>query len=87
MALSSCEVDCVAASYAICQAVWIKMLLEEIKIMEPTKIKLFVDNKSTIDLENHSLCHGRRKHIEIRYHFLKDQVNKGKLELKHCKTK
>lgn len=39
-------------------------------MMESKKMKLFVDNKSPIDLVNHPMFHGRRKHIEIRYHFL-----------------
>lgn len=75
------------ASYATCQAPWIKMLLEELKIIEPMKVKLFVYNKSSFDLENNPVCHGQSKHIERRYYFLMDQVNKGKLELENCKTK
>lgn len=62
------------------------MLLEELNLMEPRKMKLFIDNKSGTDLANHLVCHGRSKNMEMWYHFLKDQVNKGKLELKHCKT-
>lgn len=54
--------------------------------MKPKKMNLFVDNKSTIDLENHPMCHGRSKYIEMMYHFLRDRVNKGKFELEHCKT-
>lgn len=37
MALSSCEAEYVVASYAACQATWIEMLLEELKIMKPRK--------------------------------------------------
>lgn len=59
MDLSSCEAEYVAASYATCQAAWIEILLEEIKIIEPMKMKLFVNNKSAIDLVNHHMCHGR----------------------------
>ena len=62
------------------------MLLEELRMME-SKMKMFVDNKSAVNLVNHPMCHGRSKHIERRYQFLRDQVNKGKLEIKHCKTK
>ena len=62
VAVSSCEAEYVTASYAVCQAAWIKMLLEELKIME-SKMKLFVDNKSAINLVNHPMCHGRSKHI------------------------
>lgn len=62
------------------------MLLEKFKIMEPKKMELFVDNKSIIDLVNHLMCHGRSKHIEMRYHFLSDQVNKEKLKLEYCRS-
>lgn len=55
--------------------------------MEPRKMKLFVDNKSFIDLKIHPVCHGLSKHIERRYHFLRYQVNKGNIELEYCKTK
>ncbi|XP_050890987.1 secreted RxLR effector protein 161-like [Lathyrus oleraceus] len=61
--LSSCEAKYVVASYAACQATWIEMLLEELKITEPRKMKLFVDNKLAIDMTNHLVYHGRSKHI------------------------
>lgn len=86
VAFSSCEVEYVAILYAACQAAWIEMLLEELKIMEPKQMKMFNDNKSAIDMGNHPVCHDRSKHIERRCHFMRDQVNKGKLELEHCKT-
>lgn len=63
------------------------MLLKELKIMEHEKTKLFVDNKSVIDLINHPMNHGRNKHIERRYHFLIDQVNKGKFNVEYCRSK
>lgn len=84
--LSSCEAEYIDASYSACQAAWMEMLLKEFKIMEPKKTKLFVDNNSAIDLTNHLVCYDRSKHIEWMYHFLRDQVNKGNLELEHCKS-
>jgi hypothetical protein len=45
-----------------------------------------VDNKSTISLARNPIAHGRSKHIEIKFHFLRDQVSKGKLKLTHCRT-
>lgn len=86
MDLSSCEAEYMVASYTTCQASCIEMLLEELKLMEPRKIKLFVDNNSTIDLVNQPMCHGQSKHIQKRYHFPRDQVNKEKLEIEHWKT-
>jgi hypothetical protein len=69
-----------------CEANWIEMLLSELKAVEATKLKLPVDNMSAIDLANNPVSHGRSKHIERRFHFLRDQMNKEKLELKYCNT-
>ena len=43
-----------------------------------------MDNKSDIDLARNHVSHGCSKHIEIKFHFLRDQVNKGRIRLKHC---
>ena len=45
-----------------------------------------MDNKSAIDLARNPMSHGRSKHIETKFHFLRDQVNKGRIRLKHCGT-
>lgn len=81
MALSSCEVEYVVTPYETCQESWIEIFIEELRIMEPKKMKLFVNNKSTINLENYRVCHGRSKYIERRCLLHRDQVNKGKFEL------
>jgi hypothetical protein len=83
MALSSCEVEYIAASMVVCQAQWLSlsMLMQELSLKEDEKIRLLMDNKSAIDLAKHLIAHGRSKHIETRFHFLRHQVNKEKLEL------
>jgi len=81
VALSSCEVEFIAASMEACQAQWINMLLVQLKLKENEKMELTVDSKSAIDLTNHLVAHGRSEHIETKFHFLRDQVNKGKLKV------
>ena len=49
-------------------------------------MKLFIDNVSTINLAKNPILHGRSKHIETRFHFLRDQVNKRKVELVHVRS-
>ena len=51
----------------------------EIKVSRP--IALFIDNKSAISLARNPVLHGRSKHIEAKFHFLREQVNKGSTEL------
>jgi hypothetical protein len=62
------------------------MLLVELKLRENEKMELNVDTKSAIDLAKYPVSHGRRQHIEKKFHLLRDQVNKGKLEVKYCRT-
>jgi len=56
----------------------------EIEIDIP--IALFIDNKSTINLAKKPVLHGRSKHIEAKFHFLWEQVNKEALKIVHCST-
>jgi tRNA U34 5-carboxymethylaminomethyl modifying enzyme MnmG/GidA len=59
--------------------------IEKMNLKEDKPLKTLID-KSTIDLSKHPIAHGRSKCLETRFHFLRGQVNKGKLELEHCKS-
>ena len=50
-------------------------------------VELLVDSKSAIALAKNLVSHGRSKNIDTEFHFLKDQVNKGRVKLKHFRTK
>lgn len=78
VALSSCEAEYIAASYAACQALWLDSLIKEVQVEVMRPIQLHVDNKSAINLAKNPISHGRSKHIETKFHFLRDQVNRKK---------
>ena len=86
IALSSCEAEYISGSYAACQAVWLEELLKEIKIRVKTPLQLKIDNVSAINLAKNPVSHGRSKHIEVRFHFLRDLVNKERIEVVYCNT-
>ncbi|CAJ2646460.1 unnamed protein product [Trifolium pratense] len=86
VALSSCEAEYIAGSYAACQALWINSVLKELKIDVKKPITLQIDNQSAINLAKNPVLHGRSKHIEAIFHFLREQVNQGSLEVIHCAT-
>ncbi|WVZ24171.1 hypothetical protein V8G54_002715 [Vigna mungo] len=86
VALSSCEAEYVAASETTCQCAWIEAMLDEILINYCKLVKLMVDNKSAISLARNPVAHGRSKHIETRFHYLREQVDRKKLDLLHCST-
>ncbi|CAL1367309.1 unnamed protein product [Linum trigynum] len=44
------------------------------------------DNNSAIMLSKNPVFHGRNKHIDVRFHFLRDLSKEGVVELEHCGT-
>jgi hypothetical protein len=75
-----------AGCLGACQAAWMKSLMEELKLRSPKPVKMLLDNQSAINLAKNPVAHGRTKHIESRYHYLRDQVSKQKLEVEFCKS-
>ena len=61
-----------------------KVLENDMAAKEP--IIIYEDNQSAICMAKNSQFHGRTKHIEIKYHFIRDQVKIGAIELKYCQT-
>jgi len=52
-----------------------------------SKVPLYCDNTSAINLTKNPIQHSKTKHIEIRHHFICDHVQKGDCEIKFVKTK
>ncbi|PNX60888.1 cationic amino acid transporter 1-like protein [Trifolium pratense] len=86
VALSSCEAEYIAASLSTCQAIWLKNLIEEISQDKCESVTLKIDNVSAINLAKNPIAHGRSKHIELRFHYLREQVSNGNLALMHCRS-
>ncbi|CAJ2662747.1 unnamed protein product [Trifolium pratense] len=85
VALSTCEAEYIVASLSACQGVWLSNLIKEISDVECDSVTLKVDNMSAINLAKNPVAHGRSKHIEMRFNYLREQVNNGKLKLEHCR--
>ena len=86
IALSSCESEFMASTTAAQQALWLRNLISEISNKEPTAITLFVDNNSAIALMKNPVFHGRSKHIDIKYHFIRECVERGEIIVKRVGT-
>ena len=77
VALSTCEAEYVAVATAVCQAVWLRWLLGELTGVEAHPPALMVDNQPTIALAKNPVLHDRSKHIDVKFHFLRDCVDGG----------
>ncbi|GKD08042.1 hypothetical protein Tco_1187727 [Tanacetum coccineum] len=64
---------------------WMKSQLTEYDILYE-KVPIFYDNTSTIAISNNPVLHSRTKHIDIRYHFIRDHILKGDIELHFIPT-
>jgi hypothetical protein len=86
VALSSCEAEYVAAAAAACQGIWLSRLIADMLGTKETTVKLLMDNMSAIALSKNPVHHDRSKHIDTRYHFLRECIEEGKVEVDHVGT-
>ncbi|GKG07218.1 hypothetical protein Tco_0330187, partial [Tanacetum coccineum] len=78
--MSKTEAEYVAAAQASKEAVWLKMLLEELG-QEQEKITLFCDNQSALYLARNPTFHLKIKHIRVQYHFIREKVEEGTVDM------
>jgi hypothetical protein len=86
VALSSCEAEYVAATSGACQGIWLRRLLGELLGHDDGAIELRVDNKSAIALTKNPVFHDRSKHIQIRFHFIRQCVEDGDIDVQYVRT-
>jgi hypothetical protein len=86
VALSTAEEEYVAACAASREAAWFRKLLTGLFdiVMETTYI--LCDNQSCVKLSENPLFHDNSKHIEIRYNYIRDMVQKGAVRLQYVAT-
>ena len=84
---SSTEAELVAVSDVIPKVLFIQLFLEAQGYPIKENI-IYQDNKSAMKLEinGRKSCGKRTRHVEIRYFYIKDLVEKGKIKIKHCPT-
>ncbi|CAI7914892.1 unnamed protein product [Closterium sp. NIES-54] len=86
IALSSAEAEYIALCSATKEGLYLRELLEEAKLAQLPSFSLFYDNQSAIRIANKNGFANRTKHIALRYFFVKDEIEKGRLELSYCPT-
>jgi hypothetical protein len=79
------EAEYVAMSECITQMIWLRNLLREIN--EDPSCSLFCDNQAAIQAVKNQASPSKAKHIEIRYHFIKDLVNGGDMKIRYIPSK
>ncbi|WVZ76447.1 hypothetical protein U9M48_024423 [Paspalum notatum var. saurae] len=82
VSLSTTEAEYIAAASCCSQLLWMKATLSDFGLRFG-KIPLLVDSTSAISVAKNPVLHSRTKHIDVRFHFLRDHYEKGDIELVH----
>lgn len=84
VALSTCEAEYIAVSTASQEAIWYYNLQKELN--STSLVPIHFDNQSAMVLAENNAYSARCKHIDIRYHFIRDILKKAIIELKYIPT-
>ncbi|KAJ9547221.1 hypothetical protein OSB04_019764 [Centaurea solstitialis] len=84
--IAECKID-MKSTTGICfaQVLWLRNQLQDYDI-QLSKIPIYCDNTSAIAIANNLVLHSKTKHIEVRYHFIRDHVMNGDIELHFVPT-
>ncbi|GAB2287999.1 hypothetical protein Dimus_037972 [Dionaea muscipula] len=86
VALSSSEAEYVAAAAGVSHALWLSKLLAELNLKYDEPMVMCIDNQSAIAIARNPVYHDRSKHIDVRFHFLREAIAKKEVELKYVRT-
>ena len=81
VALSSCESEYVAFTDAFKEAKFLRQLYADMSGRTTTGVTLYADNQGAIALAKNPVHHQRTKHIDIRYHFIRLDVEENTVDL------
>ncbi|KAL9261973.1 Retrovirus-related Pol polyprotein from transposon TNT 1-94-like protein [Drosera capensis] len=86
VALSTTEAEYMATAEATKEALWLNRLVEELGVKQEESSVIFCDNQSAVQLTKNTMYHERTKHIDIRFHFVRNEVAKGTIKVKKVPT-
>lgn len=85
-ALSTAEAEYIAGAHAISELIHLKSLLSEFLNHKTVSAHIFIDNQSTIKLIQNQMNTKASKHIAIKYHYIKDIINKRIVSISYVPT-
>ena len=85
VALSTTESEYIAITEAMKEALWLKGVMGELKFLKQP-IVVYSDSQSAIQVCKNPVFHDKTKHIDVRFHFIRDIVEKGEVQLEKIHT-
>ena len=84
--LSTAEAEYVALSTVTQEATWIRRLLLDFQVPLEQVTLIMEDNQAAICIARNPVTHTRTKHIDIRYHYVREALAEGTIDLQYCPT-
>jgi hypothetical protein len=85
VALSTTEAEYIVVGHCCAHLLWMRQTLRDYDY-KLSKVPLQCDNESAIRMADNPIEHSRTKHIDIRYHFLRDHQQRGDIEIAYVST-
>jgi hypothetical protein len=86
VSLSTAEAEYIVVGHCCAQLLWMTQTLRDYGY-KLSKVPLLCDNESAIRMADNPVEHSRTKHIDIRYHFLRDHQQRGDIKIAYVNTK
>lgn len=86
VALSSTEAEYVALSTTVKEILWVSQFILEVSNVNMLPVKVYCDNTSAIKLANSDAYRERSKHIDVRFHHVRDNIEKKKIVIEFVST-
>lgn len=86
VALSTCEAELYAEAAAIQEVLWLRGLMEELGLHTQTGSIVYGDNQSTLAVSENGVKGERTKHVDVKYHFVTETVERGAVKLRWIPT-
>ena len=86
VATSSCEAEYRAAFSATVECVWLRRLLSDLSLEQPSPTCIFTDSQSALAIARNPVFHARSKHIEVHYHYVREQFHAKEINLVYVPT-
>ncbi|CAL8152863.1 unnamed protein product [Prunus armeniaca] len=86
VALSTAEAEYVSAAEVTAQAIWLRFVLDDFGEMQTEATPILRDNMLAISMANNPVFHQRTRHINRRYHFIREALQEEVIDMKFCRS-
>ncbi|KAF2323746.1 hypothetical protein GH714_036806 [Hevea brasiliensis] len=86
VAQSTAEAEYISTAATTNQAIWLRKILKDLGQEQSDPTVLWCDNKSAIAIASNPVQHGRTKHINVKFHFIKEAEKNNEIKMMHCRS-